>query len=61
MTQLLQTVARVRGQINPMLVLDGVLLRKVDSQTNFAKDVAFVLRRDYGDKLPKPTPPLRRR
>lgn len=51
MTQLLQTIARVRRQINPKLVLDGVLLTMVDNRTNFAKDIAFILRRDYGDKL----------
>jgi chromosome partitioning protein len=51
MTQLLRTVARVRRQINPKPVLDGVLLTMVDNRTNFAKDIAFVLRRDYGDKL----------
>jgi len=51
MTQLLQTVARVRRQINKKLVVEGVLLTMVDSRTNFAKDISFILRRDYGDKL----------
>ena len=51
MTQLLQTVARVRRQINPKLAVDGVLLTMVDNRTNFAKDISFVLRQDYGDKL----------
>lgn len=51
MTQLLQTVARVKRQINPKLAVDGVLLTMVDSRTNFAKDISTVLRRDYGDKL----------
>ena len=51
MTQLLQTTTRVRRQINPMLTIDGVLLTMVDNRTNFAKDIAFILRRDYGDKL----------
>lgn len=51
MTQLLQTIARVRRQINPQLVIDGVLLTMVDNRTNFAKDISFILRRDYGDKL----------
>src|SRR5690606_232090 len=51
MTQLLQTVSRVRRQINPKLLVDGVLLTMVDNRTNFAKDTSFVLRRDYGDKL----------
>ncbi|XID93329.1 ParA family protein [Paenibacillaceae bacterium WGS1546] len=51
MTQLLQTIARVRRQINKKLVVEGVLLTMVDKRTNFAKDISFVLRRDYGDKL----------
>ncbi|MFM9282156.1 ParA family protein [Paenibacillus jiagnxiensis] len=51
MTQLLQTVARIRQKINPKLTVDGVLLTMVDNRTNFAKDISFVLRRDYGDKL----------
>jgi chromosome partitioning protein len=51
MTQLLQTIARVRKQINPKLTIDGILPTMVDTRTNFAKDISFVLRRDYGDKL----------
>ena len=51
MTQLLQTIARVRRQINPKLSIDGVLLTMLDNRTNFAKDISFVLRRDYGNKL----------
>jgi chromosome partitioning protein len=51
MTQLLQTIARVRRQINPKLNIDGILPTMVDTRTNFAKDISFVLRRDYGDKL----------
>ncbi len=51
MTQLLQTIARVRRQINPKLNIDGVLVTMVDNRTNFAKDISFILRRDYGDKL----------
>jgi len=51
MTQLLQTIARVRRQINPKLTIDGVLLTMVDNRTNFAKDISYILRRDYGDKL----------
>jgi chromosome partitioning protein len=51
MTQLLHTIARVKGQINPKLTIDGVVLTMVDKRTNFAKDISFILRRDYGDKL----------
>lgn len=51
MTQLLQTIGRVKRNINPNLKIEGVLLTMVDYRTNFAKDISFVLRRDYGDKL----------
>lgn len=51
MTQLLQTINRVKRQINPELKIDGALLTMVDTRTNFAKDISFILRRDYGDKL----------
>jgi len=51
MTQLLQTITRVKKQINPKLKVDGILLTMVDNRTNFAKDASFVLRRDFGDKL----------
>ena len=51
MSQLLQTINRIKKNINPDLKIEGVLLTMVDTRTNFAKDISFVLRRDYGDKL----------
>ena len=51
MSQLLQTINRVKRNINPDLKIEGALLTMVDTRTNFAKDISFVLRRDYGDKL----------
>ena len=51
MTQLLQTINRVKKNINPNLKIDGVLLTMVDGRTNFAKDISFMLRSNYGDKL----------
>jgi len=51
MKQLLQTISRVKHNINPDLKIEGALLTMVDNRTNFAKDISFVLRRDYGDKL----------
>ena len=49
--QLLQTVAKVRRQINPKLQIDGILLTMVDSRTNFAKEIAALLRETYGGKI----------
>lgn len=51
MAQLLQTINRVKKNINPNLKIDGVLLTMVDARTNFAKDVSYMLRTNYGDKL----------
>ena len=51
MAQLLQTINRVKKNINPNLKIDGVLLTMVDGRTNLAKDVSYMLRNNYGDKL----------
>jgi chromosome partitioning protein len=51
MSQLLQTIGRVKRNINPNLKIEGALMTMVDNRTNFAKDISFILRRDYGDKL----------
>ena len=49
--QLLQTINKVRRQINPKLKIDGILLTMVDSRTNFAKEIAALLRENYGSKI----------
>ena len=49
--QLLSTVSKVRRQINPKLQIDGILLTMVDSRTNFAKEIAALLRENYGSKV----------
>ena len=49
--QLLQTVKKVRKQINPTLQIDGILLTMVDSRTNFAKEISALLRETYGSSL----------
>ncbi len=49
--QLLQTVSKVKRQINPKLQIDGILLTMVDSRTNFAKEIATLLRETYGSKI----------
>ena len=46
--QLLQTVNKVKRQINPKLQIDGILLTMVDNRTNFAKEIAALLRETYG-------------
>ena len=49
--QLLQTIAKVRRQINPKLQIDGILLTMVDSRTNFAKETSALLRETYGNQI----------
>lgn len=49
--QLLQTVSKVRRQINPKLKIDGILLTMVDNRTNYAKDISNLIRETYGSKL----------
>ena len=51
MEQLLQTVGKVRRQINPKLKIAGVLLTMVDQRTNYAREVSDLLRRTYGGKI----------
>lgn len=49
--QLLQTVNKVKHQINPRLRIEGILLTMVDSRTNYAKDISALIRENYGGKL----------
>ncbi len=49
--QLLSTVSKVKQQINPKLQIDGILLTMVDKRTNFAKEIAALLRDTYGSKI----------
>ena len=49
--QLLQTINKVRKQINPKLKIEGILITMVDGRTNYAKEVSGVIRDTYGSKL----------
>lgn len=48
MTQLLQTVSRVKKHINPNLKIDGVLITLVDNRTNLSRDTVNTLRDRFG-------------
>lgn len=48
MTQLIQTIHKVKRQINPQLKIDGVLLTLVDGRTNFAKSTKDAITESYG-------------
>ena len=49
--QLLQTIGKVRRNINPKLSVAGILLTMVDNRTNYAQDICALLRETYGGKL----------
>lgn len=49
--QLLQTINKVRRQINSKLKIEGILLTMVDNRTNYAKDISSLIRESYGGKL----------
>jgi len=48
MTQLLQTVSKVKKHINPNLKVDGILLTLVDGRTNLARSTVEALRANFG-------------
>ena len=51
MTQLAQTIGRVKRNINPNLKIDGIVMTLVDSRTNLAKDIQQTLRQQYGNLM----------
>lgn len=48
---LLQSISKVKKQINPGLRIDGILMTMVNSRTTFTKDIATLLRGQYGEKI----------
>jgi len=48
MSHLMNTVIKVRKQINPELKVGGILLTMVDGRTNLSKDIAQELKSTYG-------------
>ena len=51
MTQLVQTISRVKKYINPDIKIDGILLTLVDSRTNLAKSTVEALRENFGNHI----------
>lgn len=51
MTQLLQTVSKVKKYINPNLKIDGIVLTIVDSRTNLAKSTVEALKQNFGNHI----------
>ena len=50
MTQLVQTISRVKKYINPDIKID-ILLTLVDSRTNLAKSTVEALRENFGNHI----------
>ncbi|HJU82172.1 MAG TPA: AAA family ATPase [Acidimicrobiia bacterium] len=50
LSQLLNNVELVRRQLNPQLVIEGVVLTMYDSRTNLSRDVATQVRGHFGEK-----------
>ncbi len=50
-SELLDTIERIRAELNPALVVDGVVLTMFDERTNLAQQVAEELKKYFGDKL----------
>ena len=49
--QLLQTISKVRRQINPRLRIEGILMTMTDSRTNYGKEIDTLVRQAYGSKI----------
>src|ERR1700722_15187271 len=56
-SELLDTIERIRGALNPGLEIEGVLLTMFDERTNLAQQVTAELKRYFGEKLCQTTIP----
>jgi chromosome partitioning protein len=50
-SELLDTIERIRASLNPELAIEGVVLTMLDDRTSLAKQVMAELRKYFGDKL----------
>jgi chromosome partitioning protein len=50
-SELLDTVERIRAALNPALEIEGVVLTMLDERTNLAQQVMAELRKYFGEKL----------
>jgi chromosome partitioning protein len=50
-SELMDTVERIRASFNPELTIEGVVLTMLDDRTNLAQQVMSELKRYFGDKL----------
>jgi len=57
MSELLDTILRIRSSLNPELTVEGVVLTMFDDRTNLPQQVTAELSRYFGEKLCKTTIP----
>jgi chromosome partitioning protein len=50
-SELLDTIERIRVELNPGLAVEGVVLTMFDERTNLAQQVAEELKKHFGEKL----------
>src|SRR6202050_3559486 len=50
-SELLDTIERIRVELNPALMVEGVVLTMFDERTNLAQQVAEELKKYFGEKL----------
>jgi len=50
-SELLATVKRIQGSLNPRLAIAGILLTMYDDRTNLSRDVAEEIRSHFADKV----------
>ncbi|MGA2200723.1 MAG: ParA family protein [Terriglobales bacterium] len=50
-SELLDTIERIRIELNPALALEGVVITMFDERTNLAQQVAEELKKYFGEKL----------
>jgi chromosome partitioning protein len=51
LSELMDTIDRVRGSFNPALAFDGIVLTMFDDRTNLARQVADDIREHFGDRV----------
>ena len=56
-SELLDTIERIRAELNPELGIEGVVLTMFDERTNLAQQVMTELKNYFGDKLCRTTVP----
>ena len=51
LSELMETVERVRRSLNPLLQLEGIVLTMFDERTNLGRQVVEDIQRHFGDKV----------